>query len=258
MMWIKLIEWVQSQDTLTIIIAIGIFVYLIYKGVINIPSISEKIKHRKGGNPHLHCVNYPDLGNRLSRLMVIKTDIDRTVNIDILKEQMNLVDQVTYDIRKKSEHHFEKLLRIDKPNIENVSASPEHIAFENIARLGEQISKDILRFVMKENHIPEPEAEFILYAKDRTNHIINHVSEEFAMRWHKGLGISKDRHTDACRGKIPGVPNLKDEVEDIIIATLRKCRDVYDKKWKEIVIRDNEAAALFPEIYERVTKKDDE
>ncbi len=255
--WIQLVQWIQSQDTLTIIIALGITCYLIYKGIIQIPGINNKLKRSKG-NPHINCRNYKDLEIRLSRLMIVKTEIDRLINIEILKEQMNYIDQIVYNIRKKLERHFDILLKKEKPNIENINVSKEHISFENLTKIIEHTIKDIMRFAMKENHIPQKEAEFILYANIKIDHIIQHIEEDLNVNWHSGIGIPKHIHSESLCGSVPGVFNVKTDIKEILLNTFRKCREIYDMKWQEAVKYDNEAAALFPEIYKKATKKEGE
>jgi len=258
MAWVQLIKWLQSQDTLTLIIALGILIFLIYKGIIRIPSINKTIRRKKCENPHISCINYIDLGNRLSKLMVLKTEIDRIINLDILREQMNLVDQIVYDIRKKMELHFDKILKNQQPDIQDVNSSIEHKIFENIAKLGEKTIRDLFRFIMKENRIPNNEAEFILYAKNRANNVINRVIEELSVNWHRGLSITKEIYMKAYYGKIQDFRDLNSEIEEQIITTLKRCRDINNRKWLEIMQYDDEAAALFPEIYEEAMKKEGE
>lgn len=249
MVWINFIEWLQQQDTLTLIIALGIIVYLIYKGTIQLPFL----KINKNKNPHINCKNYPELKHRLSRLMEIKTEQDRKINIEILKDQMAIVDQTAYAIRNKMEKLFYNLLCKNFPEeFNNGNTAVEYKAFENITKSSEAVIKDILRFTMKENHMPTNEAEFLLYASEKAKNIVDHVSDDLDIRWHKGLRIKRNEYRKACFGELENFKDLSNQIKDILIKTIRKCRNIYEESIYEIQRYDNEAAVLFPDIYRNV------
>lgn len=245
-MWINFLTWLQAQGTLTIIVAIGILVYMAYKGIINIPGIKKR-KVEVGGNPHLRCTNYNDLLLRIDTAMEARMEIDFILNIERVREQMMDAELVVEEVLSLMKKHYLKMLKGKIGEKRGLTGHVDYKGYVNLLRglRGELLN--YLRYMFRENHIPVTEPEYVSWEKQKIAKLSDKVTTYLNDFYLSNALVDREHLYDSHYGKVNGADGIMTDVVEKAKAGLRRAKIISEEKDKKVLTLKNKIKALLPE-----------
>lgn len=223
MNWIELVDWLQKQGTLTIVLFVGVVLYLAYRGILKIPGLKKKNK----GNPHAGCEHVHDAQVRIGKIMQARMRADYIVNTERVRLQMDAAELTADDIIASLKRHYLKLLKSIWQAETGLVDHADFRGYEAILKAWRAETLTVVRHMMRENNIPENDAEFEQYASVKTGKLIEHFTQFLNDYYSDGYIIKREQLYDAHLGKFRDMQSVMPEVKEKLYKFFRQAKRIY-------------------------------